>query len=217
MPYILTMLRISIVASAMAISSGAMGNSRLPEGFIRLADIAPEIHQDIRYAGPHNFTGNPVSGYARPVCILARPAADALKRVQALLVARGFSLAVFDCYRPRQAVAAFLRWAKAPAKPSEINFYLPSIARTDVLRLGYVASRSSHSRGIAVDVTIVRMEAGAVSSPPVPAIRGSPCNSGGAGQDLPGALDMGTRFDCFDEMSHIAKCKIPRQPAAAIR
>ena len=41
-----------------------------PAGFTRLADVAPEIKQDMRYAGANNFTGHPVPGYGAPRCWL---------------------------------------------------------------------------------------------------------------------------------------------------
>jgi len=192
---------------AAVVSTAALAGSPLPDGFVRLTDLAPDIRQDIRYAGTRNFMGHSVPGYERPACILAIPAAEALERVQAHLVARGLSLAVFDCYRPRRAVAAFVRWAKEPTKSGETSTYLPTIARTDVIRLGYVAGRSSHSRGIAVDVTIVRTDNGPPAAPKTVA-KNARCNSAEAAADLAGSLDMGTRFDCFDEMSHFAHNQI---------
>jgi D-alanyl-D-alanine dipeptidase len=89
------------------------GGSGAP-GFVVLADVDPTIGQDIRYATPHDFTGRVVDGYEEAVCLLARPAAEALRRAQRLLLARGHSLLVYDCYRPQRAVDRFVRWAGDP-------------------------------------------------------------------------------------------------------
>lgn len=74
---------------------------------MRLRELAPAITQDIRYATPFNFTGAPVPGYGRGECVLTRPAADAVIRVEKRLARQGYGLKLFDCYRPARAVAAF--------------------------------------------------------------------------------------------------------------
>ena len=136
----------------------------LPKGFVRLREIAPQIHQHIRYAQAANFTGKPVPGYEKAECILARPAAEALKRAQTALAPMGLSLAVFDCYRPQRAVAAFMRWAaNGEGDPAARARYYPRIGKTDVIPRGYVARSSTHSKGTAVDLTIVRLSAPAGS------------------------------------------------------
>src|SRR5215475_8879023 len=94
--------------------SACAGAEGLPQGFVYLRDVAPSILQDMRYAGPENFTGKPVPGYDAPECILKRSAAEALTRAQENAQQRGFSLKVYDCYRPARAVRAFLAWAEAP-------------------------------------------------------------------------------------------------------
>lgn len=181
---------------------------------MRLSEIAPDIRQDMRYAGAQNFTGRRVPGYHAPVCILARPVAEALKRVQTKLVPQGLSLVVLDCYRPRRAVAAFLDWAQKPGISEDAKRYLPRIAKRDIVRLGYVTGLSSHSRGIAIDLTIARV--GPKALLPVEGGRAldGPCNVSGADRNPPGALDMGTSFDCFDEASHTGHPSVGPGPKA---
>ncbi|EDY46744.2 D-Ala-D-Ala dipeptidase [Streptomyces sp. SPB074] len=77
---------------------------RASSSFVELRDIDPTIIEDIRYATPHNFTGVPVTGYTRPLCLLTRSTAQALHRAQRRLLRRGYSLKVYDCYRPQRAV-----------------------------------------------------------------------------------------------------------------
>jgi D-alanyl-D-alanine dipeptidase len=94
----------------------AMGSlsfaAELPPEFSRLADVAPGVAQDMRYAGPNNFTGKPVPGYRAAQCWLRTEAARALAKVQEDSHAHGFDLVVYDCYRPKSAVAAFIDWSR---------------------------------------------------------------------------------------------------------
>ncbi len=78
----------------------ACGADAMPKDFVYLADIDPTIQQDMRYASANNFIGKIVPGYVAPECVLVRQAAEALKRVEADVRAKGFTLKVYDCYRP---------------------------------------------------------------------------------------------------------------------
>lgn len=168
----------------------------LPEGFVALEAIAPDIRQDMRYFGPQNFLGTRVDGYHAPRCLLTQPAAQALARAQALLKPQGLSLKVFDCYRPQRAVQHFMRWARVPDDPGLHAVYYPNLSKLDLLQQVYISDRSGHSRGSTVDLTIVW--AGGQTS-------GSGhdgCSESAARRD--GALDMGSGFDCFDPISNTA-------------
>jgi D-alanyl-D-alanine dipeptidase len=145
----------------------------------------------MRYAGPQNFTGKPVPGYEAPECILKRSAAEALKRAQENVQKRGFSLKVYDCYRPVRAVAAFLAWAKAP-EDGRTKGYYPHLRKWQLVPT-YIASRSSHSTGTAVDVTLVP----AASAPGAGTPSGG-CTAPVNEREPDNSLDMGTGFDCFD-------------------
>jgi D-alanyl-D-alanine dipeptidase len=189
-----------VVAGALS-GSGAWARD-LPGALAYLRDIAPDILQDMRYAGSDNFTGRPVPGYGAAECILTRPAAEALARVQKDLSARKLSLRVYDCYRPQRAVRAFMDWAAdGKANPATKRFY-PRLEKHQLVGLGYIARRSSHSRGTTVDLTIAgpseakgekdRMEPQGVCTDPAEARAND------------GSVDMGTTFDCFDVRSHTA-------------
>src|ERR1051325_3616464 len=78
---------------------------QLPVGFVYLRDIDHAIAQDMRYAGPNNFTGAPLPGYDAAECVLREPAARALAAVRADLAPQGLGLKVYDCSRPARAVA----------------------------------------------------------------------------------------------------------------
>ncbi|MFY9643425.1 MAG: M15 family metallopeptidase [Rhodomicrobium sp.] len=162
----------------------------LPKGFVYLREADPSIIQDMRYATPHNFTGKPVPGYNAGECVLRRSAAEALKRAQEKAEKLGYSLKVYDCYRPADAVRAFVAWAGAP-EDGRTKGYYPHLKKSKLVP-NYIAPQSQHSTGTAVDLTLV--PAGA--APQAPAGEAKDCTAPQREGD--GSLDMGTAFDCFD-------------------
>jgi D-alanyl-D-alanine dipeptidase len=175
--------------------------AKMPKDFVYLRDVDPSIEQDMRYASADNFTGVKVEGYDAPECVLVRPAAEALKQVQADIRAKGFTLKVYDCYRPARAVAAFVAWAKKPDDPNAKIVYYPNLPKS-ALFPDYIATRSSHSRGATMDLTLVPHEAGVKSSPLGEDAKPRPCTAPQAGRAPDGSAAMGTSFDCFDLKSH---------------
>jgi zinc D-Ala-D-Ala dipeptidase len=177
----------------LAASPGRAGE--MPSRFVYLRDIDPTITQEMRYAGAGNFTGHAVPGYEAPECVLVRDAAEALKAVQAELRSKGLGLKVYDCYRPARAVAAFVAWAKTPDDPQAKAVHYPAIDK-QALFPGYIATRSSHSRGATVDLTLVPLNgaSGAVAAEG----HAAPCTAPKDKRALDASLDMGTGFDCFD-------------------
>jgi len=174
----------------------------IPRSFVYLKDVDPSILQDMRYATANNFTGRKLPGYNAPECILLRPVAEALKKVQASLKPKQLSLKVYDCYRPQRAVSAFMAWARGEFGTNNRHRYHPNISMKNVLSGGYVASRSSHSRGIAVDLTIVELENISNEKPFDPRATYGPCTGDKADRAPDNSVDMGTAFDCFDVKSH---------------
>lgn len=146
-----------------ALCSAALASSahaEPPSGFVRLADIVPEIRQDIRYAGHENFTGRPVPGYHAPQCWLRREVAEALVAVAKEAQALGYQLIVYDCYRPQRATKAFIAWAADAADQKMKADYYPHIDKDELFAQGYIAKASSHSLGIAVDIAFVARDFG---------------------------------------------------------
>jgi D-alanyl-D-alanine dipeptidase len=168
---------------------------------VYLRQIDPTIRQDMRYASSDNFTGAPVPGYAGPECMLLRPVADALKQVQADLRPRNLSLKVYDCYRPETSVSAFAAWARHDQKTAGANRFYPRVDKSQLFALGYIANRSSHSRGNAVDLTIVTQPTPSVSAFD-PTANYGPCTGPSASRAPDDSVDMGTGFDCFDILSY---------------
>lgn len=174
--------------------------STLPAGFSYLRDIAPTILQDMRYASRNNFTGKILPGYKASECILRTNVAKAILGVQVELGATGYSLKVYDCYRPARAVQAFGDWAHDSGDSSTKDYY-PRLPKTALFANGYIARRSSHSIGTAVDLTLVRLPATAQQNFN-PATPRKACNAPSGKRPHDNSIDMGTAFDCFDVMSH---------------
>jgi len=161
----------------------------LPEGFVYLADVAPQVRQDMRYAGPDNFTKAVVPGYKAAECILAEPAAQALSAVADELAPRGYGLEVLDCYRPAKAARHFVTWAGKDGKRDPDHF--PRVDRKRLIAEGYIAQRSGHSNGYTIDLTL----------------------TDASGKEL----DMGTPFDFFDPLAHTASKGIDKPSAGRRR
>ena len=189
---------------------------RAAADLVYLRDIEPGIRQDMRYAGPDNFTGHPLPGYRAAECLLRRPVALALARVQADLARDDLSLKVYDCYRPARATAAMARWARDPAAIPDTHRFYPSLRKRDLFH-GYISSNSAHSRGVAVDLTLVPRNAPAPARFD-PGARYGSCIAPAAQRAPDDSLDMGTGFDCFDTRSHTRSPRItPGQRAARER
>lgn len=159
--------------------SSAIAKQPLPTGFVDAQESIPRLVVELRYLTDDNFLGQQVEGYRKPRCIVTREAADALKLVQEELGEFGMGLKVFDAYRPQQAVDHFVRWARdSEAKGEKAKFY-PQVEKRNLFREGYIATKSGHSRGSTVDLTIVCfLENGKYQE-----------------------LDMGTPFDFFGSES----------------
>ena len=187
------------------------GASQLPPGFVYLRDVAPDVLQDIRYAGLDNFTGRKVPGYDAPECILQRRVAEALARVQVALREQSLSLKVYDCYRPARATRAFLKWIGDDTAPAGGRRYFPRTDKGTLHTQGYISPNSAHSRGIAVDLTLVRLPATAQDAFD-PGARYGPCNGRADSRAPDNSLDMGTGFDCFDVMSQTESAAVSGEP-----
>ena len=148
-----------------------------PSGFVLLADYVPGIVQEIRYYTTYNFVGDRIDGYEEPCALLTREAARALKAVSGEVNAQGYRLKIFDAYRPACAVRHFVLWGIEDLDLRMKPYFYPDLEKQELFKRGYIAARSSHSRGSAVDLTLLDMETGK-------------------------EVDMGSPFDLFNERSH---------------
>ena len=148
-----------------------------PSGFVLLADYIPHIVQEIRYYSTYNFIGERIDGYEEPCALLTVEAARALKSVSNELNVQGYRLKVFDAYRPVSAVKHFILWGIEDQDIRMKPYFYPELEKQSLFSEGYIAKQSSHSRGSAVDLTLLDMATGK-------------------------ELDMGSPFDLFSPLSH---------------
>ena len=131
-----------------------------PADFVDVMDVANGVVVEQRYFAEDNFVGAKVDGYLAPKCLLADKAARALAKVQAELAKMKLRLRIYDCYRPQRAVDHFVRWAKDPTLTATRERYYPNVPKSKLFKRGYIASRSGHSRGSTVDLTIDGLDMG---------------------------------------------------------
>ncbi|MET9546434.1 M15 family metallopeptidase [Streptomyces sp. NPDC006627] len=186
---------------------------KAPEEFVALRDVDPTIIQEMRYITPHNFVGEPIDGYKKPMCILTEPAAKALHKAQRALLRKGYSLKVYDCYRPQRAVDHFVRWAKDLRDERMKEEFYPLVDKSRLFADGYIAEKSGHSRGSTVDLTVVKLPA-APTRPYVPGEPLTPCYGPRSERFPDNSVDMGTGFDCFDTLSHTDDPRVTKQQRA---
>tara|TARA_B100001059_G_scaffold122911_1_gene122824 strand:+ start:8091 stop:8753 length:663 start_codon:yes stop_codon:yes gene_type:complete len=130
-------------------------SSDLPDGFVYLNDIDNTIVVDLKYFSQSNFTGRKVSGYHSNLVILSKEASSALIEAQKDFIKLGYSLVIFDAYRPQVAVDFFYEWSKELNDTINKNIYYPTVNKSQLFDLGYIAKKSGHSRGSTIDVSLI--------------------------------------------------------------
>lgn len=146
-------------------------------GFVVLAEKVPAVIQEIRYYSTYNFIGDRINGYEEPQALITKEAARALLAVSNEMNVKGYRLKIYDAYRPACAVKHFVMWGIEDLDLRMKPFFYPDLDKRDLFAKGYIASKSSHSRGSTVDLTLLDMKTGR-------------------------EIDMGSPFDLFDEISH---------------
>ena len=130
------------------------------DGFVYVTEVIPDVILDMRYYGTNNFVGARVDGYESPVALLTVEAAEALKLASDDLRLGGYSLKIFDAYRPQRAVEHFINWAADMSDQlTKADFY-PDMDKSRLFAEGFIAKKSAHSRGSTVDLTIVDIRSG---------------------------------------------------------
>jgi D-alanyl-D-alanine dipeptidase len=130
----------------------------LPKGFVYISDIDKTIQSELRYFNSNNFIGKTIDGYHKNRVIVTKETADALLKVQKELLKKGLSLKIFDGYRPQKAVNQFVRWAKDLKDTLMKKQYYPDVVKSELFKKGYIASKSGHTRGSTVDLTIINIK-----------------------------------------------------------
>ena len=159
------------------IFSSAFFNNNLEDGFVYLKDVDDSIIVDLKYYSNENFTAQFVEGYHANAAILTKESAIALSNAQHDFHKLGYSLILYDAYRPQRAVDFFIQWSKNLNDTINKRIYYPNIKKSELFELGYIAYKSGHSRGSTVDVSLVEISTNK-------------------------ELDMGTVYDYFGVESH---------------
>jgi D-alanyl-D-alanine dipeptidase len=166
-----------IICFIIILSTLIFHGQNMPKEFVYLEEIAPSITVTLQYLSHNNFIGKPIDGYKSNCLILSLKTANVLKIIQQEVSKKGLSLKIFDGYRPQQAVNHFVRWAKVLNDTLMKEKYYPTVPKSKLFKQGYIASKSSHSRGSTVDITLVNSKTGK-------------------------ELDMGSTYDFFGIQSH---------------
>ena len=152
--------------------------------FVEISKIIDDAAYDIRYYSSNNFTGNRIQGYKAPRAYMTKEGVKALSIAANDLRAKGYRLLIWDSYRPQKAVDNFVVWINNPNDMGDKEFY-PDLKKSDLVEGGYIATKSSHTRGSTVDLTLIKKDGSFV--------------------------DMGGAFDLFSEISHPDYKKITRK------
>lgn len=161
-----------------ALATGMTPDSSLDKsGFVSIAEEIPDIMLEVRYYSTYNFVGDRINGYNAPVSYITREAAEALKKASDAAMKDGYRIRVYDAYRPQMAVDHFKAWARDIKDTRMKEYFYPDLDKSVLFEQGYIASRSGHSRGSTVDLTLFDMRTGH-------------------------NVDMGGTFDYFGELSH---------------
>lgn len=150
----------------------------VPKGFVKASDYIPDLNIELRYYGTNNFVGDTIEGYKSNTLYITKATAKQLKLVQEELQQQNLCLKVYDGYRPQRAVNHFIHWAKALNDTVNKSIFYPDVAKQNLFKEEYIASRSGHSRGSTLDLTIIDAE---TNTP----------------------LDMGSPYDFFGQQSWV--------------
>ena len=153
-------------------------------GFVPIYTVIDDAAYDIRYYSSNNFTGNKINGYKAPVAYMTKEGARALAIASEDLRKQGYRLLIWDSYRPQKAVDNFVEWINNPDDEGDKSFY-PELKKSDLLKGQYIMSKSGHTRGSTVDLTLIKKDGSFV--------------------------DMGGTFDLFSEISHPDYKKLTRE------
>jgi len=173
-------------------------HTHLPQGFVDLINVAPTIIQDIRYFTDNNFVGTRIEGYLAGPAILAEVTARALAKAQKDFYDLGFEVVIYEAYRPAKATQHFIRWAQDVSDNKMQRLYYPRISKEAIFSGGYVSAKSAHTRGSAVDISLIPI------GQSLRACREVIYHLSDGTQMMrldDGTVDMGGHFDLLDESS----------------
>lgn len=173
-----------IVCTGLLLYNNTKKTSDGSENFVVITDVIPDAILEIRYHSTFNFVGTRVDGYLEPTALMTRQSADSLKVVSDEMKEKGYRLKIYDAYRPQCAVDHFVRWAQNPSDTLTKRYFYPMLEKPVLFEQNYILSRSGHTRGSTVDLTLFDEATGK-------------------------EVDMGGVFDWFGDESHPDFCGNP--------
>lgn len=175
--------------------------------FVSLTSFDPRLIITSHYAGETNFVGRPIIGYSSlNKAMLTRKAADALSKAQDIFEEDGYRIVIYDAYRPSKAVKVFFEWSQDHDDCLMRDWFYPHIDKKTLFDLGFLARRSTHSRGGAIDMSIIKDTSSITDFAPSKRT----LNDGTEFTFLrDGTADMGTHFDYFGNASYTDDTTIP--------
>ncbi|MGB1231460.1 MAG: M15 family metallopeptidase [Winogradskyella sp.] len=157
---------------------GFQHKQQLPKGFVYAKDSIKDLDVELRYYTANNFVGDTIDGYKSNRLIITQATAKKLKLIQNELQQQNLCLKIYDGYRPQRAVNHFIRWAKVLNDTVSKSQFYPNVKKRNLFKEEYIATRSGHSRGSTLDVTITNGDTGE-------------------------PLDMGSPYDFFGQESWV--------------
>ena len=135
---------------------------------LELKKWIPNLVYDLRYASTNNFMHRLMYPANTSITFMRLPAVSALQKIQQELNEKGLGLKIFDAYRPFSVTVKFWELVK------------------DERYVANPSKGSGHNRGIAADLTIIKLTTGE-------------------------ELNMGTGFDNFTDSAHHAFTSLPEE------
>lgn len=198
--------KLNLYFACVLISAGSLyseAQSLRPKDAVELKSVNSDIFVEAAYFSNWNFIGKPIDGYKANQCYLSAKAAYALGEVQKEVSKRGYSILVFDCYRPQRAVDQFVKWTQDATDTKMQSAFYPDEPKSELVHRGYIDAKSGHSRMSTVDLTLVRTDKFKAKDFIAKARQVKDCRQS-KDVETTGQLDMGTTFDCFSELAHTA-------------
>ena len=155
----------------------------------QINDDLEEFEITMRYFSEDNFVGRPIPGYNANKAYLTIETKRALLNAHEEFMRLGYRVKIFDAYRPQMAVDYFSFWAADLNDTVNKSQYYPNVNKSELFAKGYIAEKSGHSRGSAVDITLINTKTG-------------------------DEVDMGSQWDFFDPISSIHSSQVTDQQLA---
>jgi len=178
--------KIALFISVVTIVAFSTLKNNFPKSFVNVSEVIPNLKIEMRYATKHNFVGKRINGYYAENCYLTKEAAKALEKVSLELEENNLCLYIYDSYRPQKAVNHFVTWARDRKDTLMKNEFYPSVLKKNLFKKGYISSKSRHSSGSTIDLTLFSDETNSI-------------------------LDMGSAYDFFGEESAVMYEKITKK------